>query len=126
MGERITGNFDQEHVDGFEAMQEEDKADSYSEAVRIASHVGLQQLGYVNGQQKNTRLRAVSKRFADALALLGLCWVGLTFFHPIGFRAFAIPIFMMAIALYGVDRLLESVEPAVSNKITGIFRGEKA
>ncbi len=126
MTDRLTGKFDQDHVDGFEAMQEAGDADSYSEAIRIACNVGLQNLGYINSERKQTRLRELTRRFADAFALLGLMWLGVSFWLPLEVRMFAIAPFAASVTCYVLDRLLKTLEPAVTKRISGVFRGEKA
>ncbi len=127
MGERITGNFDQDEVDAFREMKADRDIDHMSEAVRVASRRGLQQLGYVSDSSRDTALRQTSRRFADALALVGLILVGLTWFYPIGFRMVAVAPFAASMACYGIDRALKHYEPAISERLGRLFgRGETA
>lgn len=123
MAEQIGVRVDNGHLEQLDEMQEAGDADSYSEAVRASSQVGLEEMGYRNGGKQNTHLRAITQRFADAFALLGVFWVGVTFLFPIGFRMWSIPIFVVALGLYGLDRLLKRHEPAVSRRISGWFNG---
>jgi len=127
MGERITGNFDQDEVDAFEQLKEERGIDHMSEAVRVASRRGLQQLGYVSDSERDTALRQTSRRFADAFALVALIMVGLTWAYPIGFRMLVVGPLAASMACYSLDRVLKHYEPAVSARLGRIFPGgEKA
>lgn len=122
MGKRITGNFDQDEVRGFLELKADQNVEHTSEAVRIASRAGLQKLGYVDGTKQDTTLRKTARRFADSFTLLGVFWLGLTFVYPLELRALAIPIFLVALAMYLMDRALGSCEPAVSRRLIGLFR----
>ncbi len=127
MGKRITGNFDQDEVDAIVEMQEDRGIDHKSEAVRIASRAGLQELGYVQNSDRDTALRQTARRFADSLALVGLILVGLTFWYPIGLRMVAVAPFAASMSCYGLDRVLKHYEPAISKRIVRLFsRGESA
>jgi len=127
MGKRITGNFDQDEVDAIVEMQEDRGIDHKSEAVRIASRAGLQELGYVQNADRDTALRQTSRRVADALAIVGLIMIGLTWWYPIGLRMIAIAPFAASMSCYGLDRVLKHYEPAISKRIIGLFtRGESA
>lgn len=128
MGKRITGNFDQDEVDGLKQMKKDRDIEHASEAVRIASRAGLQRMGYVEGTNRDTPLRKTSRRFADAFAIVGLIFLGLTWFYPIGFRMIVVGPFAASLACYGLDRVLKHYEPAVSNRINSIFdfESEKA
>jgi len=126
MGHRLTGNFDQDQVDGFESMQEDGKADNYSEAVRIASTVGLQELGYLNGENKNTLLKQSVYRFSWLFSIAGMVGLGFTFAYPVPARLPSFAVLVFGIALYGVSELLEDHEPSVTKKIKRLFGGETA
>lgn len=109
------------------SMAENGDAANQSEAIRDAIEHYAQETGYKNGTKRDTVLRQTTRRFADALALMALLWVGLTWLHPVGFRIFALPMFVGAISLYVMDRALAKWEPSVSRRIRGAFvRGEKA
>lgn len=126
MGERITGNFDQDEVDAFSELKEERGIEHMSEAVRIASRTGLQQLGYVSESGRDTTLRQTSRRFADAFALVALIMVGLTWAYPIGLRILVVGPLAASMSCYGLDRALKHYEPAISKRIAGLFGGETA
>lgn len=126
MGERLTGKFDQQQVDGFEAMQEAGEADSYSEAVRRASAVGLQQMGYTNGKQTNTTLRKATQEASKLFLYFGLAIMGITWFYPLELRVMAVGPIVSGLFLVGVDRVLATHEPNISNKLRSLFGGEPA
>jgi mannose/fructose/N-acetylgalactosamine-specific phosphotransferase system component IID len=126
MGHRLTGNFDQDQVDGFEQMQEDGKADSYSEAVRIASSVGLQQLGYTNGQKTETTLNKYTQRFGYAFGLIGIVWLATTLTYPVSLRLPAIAALSSSVGCFAMHKALESREPAVTNYLKGLVGGETA
>lgn len=119
-------DLEQRHYRLAEEMEENGDADNQSEAIRTAIDAGGKAMGYLNGEKHDTRLRTIARRFADAFALLGIMWIGLTLFVPVEFRLFAIAPFAMSVACLTIDRGLAVVEPHVSNRILGIFRGEKA
>jgi len=128
MGERLTGNFDQNHVDGFETMQDEGKADSYSEAVRRASTVGLQQMGYVNGQKEPevTPLQRNLHKLANAFFWVGIALIGATLWYPVGFRIVSVAPLISAGVLYSLEGFVEAKEPAVSKKLKQLLERESA
>jgi len=126
MGERLTGNFDQNHVDGFEAMQEEGKADNYSEAVRRASVLGLRQMGYINGQQHNTRLKRLTKLLAYVFGLIGVVWLATTITYPVSLRLPAIAAFSSAFACSMMYWLLDAYEPHISKRLKRLVGRETA
>lgn len=117
MARPITAKLDDDQVDHLQQMVDVGEASSISEAVRM-------QVG--RGSMTDTALRRTIRRFADSSALLGLFWVGLTFLYPLGFRAFAIPVFAIAVSLYAAERVLGAYEPAISMRLVGLFRGEAA
>lgn len=101
-------------------------ADSQSEALRVAVNAGLRSKGYHGAVKRDTPLRAFTRRTGDAFALLSLIWVGMTFLGPGVLRAWAIPFFLVAVAMYGVDRALKVVEPGISRRLRKLFGGEPA
>jgi hypothetical protein len=123
MGERLTGNFDQNHVDGFEAMQDEGKADSYSESVRRASIVGLREMGYINGEQHNTTLKFAVHRFAWLLTIAGLVGLAFTFAYPVPARVPSFACLAVGVGLYAGYEVLERNEPDVTNRLKRLFGG---
>jgi len=129
MGERKSIRLENKQLDAAGEMERQGEADNRSEALRTAINVGFSEMGYLNGdgrETQDTRLRAVASRFGEAFGLLGLMWVGVSFFMPLEFRMLAIAPFAASAACFGLDRLLESVEPAVSQHLIRVFRGERA
>jgi hypothetical protein len=126
MGERLTGNFDQNHVDGFEAMQDEGKADSYSEAVRRASTVGLQQMGYINGESTDTLLKRGLSKVGVLLALTGIIGLAFTFAYPVPARVPSFSVLIVGAGMYAGSEVLEEYEPDVSRKLKQMVGGESA
>lgn len=117
MGKTFSVKLEKRQRDGIKQMVKDDTADNTSEALRVSIDEGLSGLGYQNGERRDTLLRKTARRLADSTALLGVFWVGLTLFYPLGLRAVAIPIFMVAVGLYGLDRALSRVEPNVSERL---------
>ena len=115
MAQPVTAKLDDDQVDYLKEKVECGEAGSISEAVR--SEID-------HGNATNTALRRMLRRTADSTTFLGVFWVGLTFVYPLEFRAFAIPIFAVALALYISDRVLEGYEPAFSRRLFGLFRRE--
>jgi len=132
MCDRVTVRLENKQTDGLEAMTENGDADNDSEALRTALNIGLGELGYLKGHSdnKDTQLRAWAQRFADAFGLMGLMWVGVTLFLPVGFRVYAIGWFAASLACIAVDRGLAALEPQVSRRLNGIatslLGGDKA
>lgn len=126
MAEHFGVRLERRQINAIEKMEDNGDADNQSEALRTALDAGLAELGYHNGSKRDTRLRALTRRFADAFALLALFWVGMTFLFPMGFRMFAIPVFVISLALYSLDRLLASHEPAVSKRLVRFLNGGEA
>lgn len=118
MGERLTGNFDQDHVDGFEAMQEDGTAESYSEAVRIAANRGLNELGYKNGVREETWLQWFVGELAKVLSFLALGWIAATIYFPVEFRFMSVYFLAAALGTFGVERVLQRVEPRITHAMT--------
>ena len=127
MGDKIQFRADRDMHDGLRMVQERYGFDKRSEAARTAIRQGLEQMGIVNGVERDTALRRVIRRVADATAMLALLWLGATFLAPIGFRAWVIPIALVSIAMYVSDRVLARVEPSVSRRLRlSRSRGEQA
>jgi len=74
----------------------------------------------------NTTLRRATRRVADLASVTALVWTGVTFALPLGLRAYAIPLFMVAVFMYAVDHGLGRVEPRVSDRLFGWVGGESA
>lgn len=123
-------DLEQRHYRLAEEMEENGDADNQSEAIRTAIDAGGKAMGYLNGEKHDTRLRTISRRFADAFALLGLMWLGLTFFLPVEMRMFAVGPFAASVACLAIDRGLAAVEPRVTRRLSGVVTtllgGDKA
>lgn len=130
MPDKVSVNLEKGQKEAFERMEDAGDADNRSEALRRSVNVGLAELGYLNGKPRanddETPLRTVSRRFADAFALLGVFLVGFTFFFPLQFRAIVAFPFAASLACYGFERTLSNYEPAVSRRLAAVFGGEKA
>jgi cell division GTPase FtsZ len=123
MGERLTGNFDQNHVDGFEAMQDEGNADSYSEAVRRASIVGLREMGYINGESKHTALKSTVSKIGWVFTIAGLVGLAMTVAYPVPARVPSFAVLTFGVVMFPVHSALEKHEPKVSKRLKRLFGG---
>lgn len=117
MAKQVSARLDEPQVDGIQSAIDDGTVDSSSEAIRQGVDYWLAEYGYKTHTRSDTTLRQAIRRAADSSALLGVLWVGMTYLFPIGFRVWAIPIFLIAVTFYGVDRLLARIEPAVSNRL---------
>ena len=126
MSNTISAKFDNDETAALKDIADSGEAENISEALRMTCREGLAKRGYAAGECRNTYLRKAIRRGADATALLGILWIGLTFFFPVVLRAFAIPIFMIAVTLYSADRVLAQAEPGVSDWLKGFLGGEPA
>jgi len=107
MSQTVSAKLDNDQVEHLKQQVDQGRADSISEAVR----------NEINGENGRTALRGAVMRFGDAFGLVAIIWLGLTFLYPLGFRMFAIPVFVVSVSLYGLDRVLGRYEPAVSNRL---------
>lgn len=114
-------DLEQRHYQLAEEMEENGDADNQSEAIRAAIDAGGNALGYYNGTKQDTRLRKTARRFADAFAIVGLIWIGATLFAPVALRVYVAAPFAASVACLALDRGLATVEPHVSNRLTGIL-----
>lgn len=112
---------EQSQLDVAEAMQENGDAENGSEALRKCIRAGSHELGYQNGLKKQTRLRHISRRFGDALALSSLFLLGLTLFAPLEIRLYIIAPMAASLGCYGLDRALQQHEPHVSRRLKRLF-----
>jgi hypothetical protein len=126
MGTQISGNYDENQIEAFEQMQEEGKADSYAEAARMSSNVGLQHMGYINGQNRHTALKGFVTRAAWLLTVAGLVGLAFTFAYPVPARIPSFAVLVVGVVLFPIREWLESREPDVSNKLKALVGGEKA
>jgi len=121
MGDPCTFNLDEEQQEIVQEYMDVTEA-SQSEAGRRLINAGGNQLGYGDVEtDPETRLRQVIMRSADAFALAAIIWVGLTLVAPVGYRAFAIPLFAVSLALYSTDRVLKAREPHVSKRLAAMI-----
>lgn len=126
MSEKIGVTLDEYQVDGLDEMKEQGRADSYSEAGRIAIATGLEELGHTNGSTVKTPLRATTHELAKLFLWAGFVLMGITFFYPIELRILVVGPITSGLFLLGVNRLLANIEPRVSNKLRSLIGGETA
>jgi hypothetical protein len=126
MGKQIGVNLEEKQVDAFEEMQEQGDADSYSEAVRTCATIGLQEMGYINGQKADTTLKQSVYSFAWLFMVAGATGLAFTAVYPVPTRLPSLAVGAFGGLLFGVYTILDSHEPAVTNKIKAIFGGETA
>lgn len=125
MADQKTVNIDRRHRDALTRLVDGGEADNDSEAARMLLDAGMTAYG-LGSHGADTALRATIRRGADAVGLLTLLWVGLTYLTPLGFRQWAIPMGLVAVALYSADRALGRYEPGVSARLTGLVTGDRA
>lgn len=126
MADKVDVRLSSDQMNSLQAMQDEGLADNRSDAIRTALDRGFVQLGYRNGQKRDTRLRLVTRRLADAFALLGVMWIGLSFWLPIEYRAYAVAPLLASVTCLTIDRVLQSHEPAISRRLATVLGGESA
>lgn len=124
MADRKTVRLENRQLAALSDMEEDEAADTESEALRTALNVGLAELGYYNGTGRSDgTLIQITHRLADAFALLGLMLLGVTWWYPLGLRMFVVAPFGASIACYLVARGLERYDVAVSDRLRGLFAG---
>lgn len=126
MGKRINPSFDETHIEGFREMQEDEKADNYSEAARRASTVGLQQMGYINGESTDTLLKRGLSKVGVLLALTGIIGLAFTFAYPVPARVPSFSVLIVGAGMYAGSEVLEEYEPNVTRKLKQMVGGESA
>jgi hypothetical protein len=126
MAETKSARFSKAQTEAIEDMVEQGKADNQSEAHRMFVNAGMREYGYVNGGYTDTVLKQATHEAAKWFLVAGLVLVGVTYFYPVSLRLVAIGPIVSGLFLMGVERVLESHEPKVSNKIKGLFGGETA
>lgn len=125
MGERKSLHLDSDLTDRLNDMVANGDAPNFSEAVRIATRAGLEELGYRNGGKRDTTLRAIVRRAADASAWASIFLAAFAYFGPLEIRLLLIPMLAIPLSLYTADRVLSRLEPRVSRGISGLLsRGE--
>lgn len=115
-----------EHESCIEDMVDRGIADSGSEAHRLLLNEGMRQYGYAAGECRDTRLKWLCREFARAFAWVGIAWLALTLFFPVGFRVGAIFAVWASLGCVVLLFVLDRHEPAVSQRIARICRGESA
>lgn len=124
--ERRSIHFGGRHLEIVDKMEENGDADNASEAVRDAiEHYG-QELGYTNGEKRDTYLRWLFGRMAWAFIYVGVGAVAVLYFLPIGFRLAAVGPFLGGLVCLVAERVLAAHEPQVTNSLKGLLGGEKA
>ncbi len=126
MAELKSIRLEKQELDAIEDMAEQGVADNQSEAHRQLLRAGMHEYGYRNGDYTDTTLRTVIQRFAHWFIVAGIVWTGVTWYYPRVFATPAIGLFLSGLACWGIDRVLEQHEPRVSNRLKGLFVGEKA
>ena len=124
MARQVNVRTDKDHREALDAMQEDSDADSRAEAMRQTSRTELARRGYLNGHSNQTTLRKATHLMARWFTIAGFVLLGVTWWYPVSFRIVVVAPIVSAAFLFGVERVLATVEPGVSNKIRGLFGGE--
>lgn len=125
MAERKSIRLQNDHLDAMQDMVDQNKADNRSEAHRMFLQAGMYEYGYRNGEFKDTPLRLFIQQLSYFFIVGGIVWTGVTFYYPRVFALPAVGLFLSGLTLAGIDSVLESHEPKVTNGLKGMF-GEKA
>jgi len=123
MGKKIGVNLDEKHIECFESMQEEGKADSYSEAVRQASTIGLREMGYINGESKHTALKTTVSKIGWVFTIAGLVGLAMTVAYPVPARVPSFAVLTFGVVMFPVHSALEKHEPKVSKRLKRLLGG---
>jgi hypothetical protein len=107
-----------------EEMSESGDADNQSEALRSVVTAGLHQKGYLTANGRKTPLREASRRLGETFALLGVIWLGVSFWLPIEMRSLVVAPLAASVACFGIERALRTWEPAVSKRLLRVFGRE--
>jgi len=126
MAETKSARFTKEQADAIEDMAESGKADNQSEAHRMFVNAGMRAYGYKNGSYSDTVLKTVCGEMSKLFLLAGVVLVGVTYFYPVSLRLVALGPIISGLFLLGVERVLESHEPKVTNTLRGLIGGETA
>lgn len=121
MAKTIGARADKEHREALERLVEHGDADSQSEALRQTSQAELARRGYLNGTQLDTPLRQTFREFSRLFVYGGFAWLGISVLWAVQIRLGGV--FMLAIGLlmYAIDQSLGTVEPAVTDRLTGLL-----
>jgi len=109
MAEVKSARLTRPQLDAIEEMVDEGRADNASEALRVAVDSGLVEMGYRGAAASDTDdtypgVRAAARRFRDAFVLLGVMWLGVSFWLPLELRIYATGPFAAAVACDGIER----------------------
>lgn len=126
MAETRGARFNREQVQAIEDMVDKGIADNQSEAHRMLVNAGMHEYGYTNGGYSETALKTVCGEMAKLFLVSGLILVGVTYFYPVQLRLLAVGPIVSGLFLMGVERVLESHEPKVTNALRGLIGGETA
>lgn len=120
MGDRYSFRLDNQQEDILEEIIDTEECNQ-TEAAKRAINAGGETLGYGDVGQPRTRLRGIIQRSTDGFALAAIVWVGLTLVAPVGYRALAIPLFGIALALHGLDKAIAAYEPHLSHRLAAMI-----
>jgi len=126
MAERKSVHLEQHQLEAIEDMVNRGLADNESEAHRILLNEGKRGYGYKNGSYSDTVLKSVCGEMSKLFLLAGVVLVGVTYFYPVSLRLVALGPIISGLFLLGVERILESHEPKVTNTLRGLIGGETA
>lgn len=113
-------------IETIETMVEQDKADTESEALRILLNSGMVEHGYRAGRNGNTLLKTFTRRLAWAFALIGIVWMATTLFMPVLVLRPAFAAMSASLGMFGLHRVLDEHEPAITNRLRALTGGEPA
>jgi hypothetical protein len=126
MAKQKNTRLEKHQLEAISDMVDRGLADNESEAHRMLLNEGKRAYGYKNGGYSDTALKQACGKLARAFLLIGVVLIGVTYFYPITFRILAVGPILSGLFLLGVESLLESHEPKVSNRIKRLFGGEAA
>jgi hypothetical protein len=126
MAEHKSIRLETHQIDAIEDMVDRGEADNQSEALRRLLNSGMAQYGYRAGKNGNTTLKTFTHRLMWAFALIGIVWMATTLAAPVALRMPAYAAMSASVGMFGVYRVLEAHEPAVTNKLRSLLGGEPA
>jgi len=119
MGERKSVRITGEQDAAIDDLQDRDKAESESEALRMLITAGMRHYGYRATGNGNTSLKWLSGELARLFAYIGLGWLAFFWAFPVKFRVLGAVVLVMALGMVAVYAVLDQVEPAVSERLFG-------
>lgn len=126
MSDVVSAQFDDHQTEAFDQMEKEGDAENQSEALRRAANVGLHEMGYINGEKKETRLKATVHYVSWLFMVAGLVGLAFTIAYPVPARIPSFAVLTVGVVLYGVHEKLEDVEPDLSRRLARFVRGDSA